>query len=216
MVAGRHIDDVLVVALARVVLPWSARSSITIDMEGHGREDLGSDIDLSRTVGWFTAISPVRIGTEPSDTFLESVRSVGDQLAARPQRGLGFGAMRYLSDDAAVRAASATSSAADQFQLPRPVRRIGQRCGDPRCRRVQRADAPRRRRTHAPDRSRLQRQRPPTRVRGVSVGTCTTNRRFGGSPSDCATNCGRRWPISTTPGPCPIGSLTHRSRSRPI
>ena len=32
-----------------------------IDLEGHGREEIFADVDLSRTVGWFTSLYPVRL-----------------------------------------------------------------------------------------------------------------------------------------------------------
>src|SRR5262249_37370804 len=48
-----QINDVLLTALAESFRPWTGRESLLVDVEGHGREDIGP-VDVSRTVGWFT------------------------------------------------------------------------------------------------------------------------------------------------------------------
>src|SRR5205085_2260145 len=54
-----QIHEVLLTALGRAYQRWSGNEWMLIDLEGHGREDLFEDIDVSRTVGWFTSIFPV-------------------------------------------------------------------------------------------------------------------------------------------------------------
>jgi len=54
-----QVNDLLLTALARVISRWSGHASALIQLEGHGREDLFDDIDLSRTLGWFTSVFPV-------------------------------------------------------------------------------------------------------------------------------------------------------------
>ena len=67
-------------------------------MEGHGREALFDDVDLTRTTGWFTTVYPVAL-TVPAgeDDWRTLARSVRRQLAAIPGNGLGYGALRHLS-----------------------------------------------------------------------------------------------------------------------
>ncbi|MFG0818581.1 condensation domain-containing protein, partial [Pseudomonas sp. GLN_3] len=65
----------------------------------HGREDLFDDIDLSRTVGWFTSAYPVRL--TPAAELGASIKQVKEQLRGVPHKGIGFGALRYLGDEAA-------------------------------------------------------------------------------------------------------------------
>src|SRR5262249_21775994 len=68
--------------------------------EGHGREEIGPAIDVSRTVGWFTSLFPVRL-TVPTDADEAStLKAVKEQLRAVPQRGFGYGGLRYLSASA--------------------------------------------------------------------------------------------------------------------
>ncbi|MNF32587.1 Linear gramicidin synthase subunit D [compost metagenome] len=90
-----QINDLLLAALSRVVCRWSGDDSALIQLEGHGREDLFDELDLSRTVGWFTSMFPVRL-RPGSGEVAESVRVVREQLAQLPDRGLGFGMLRYL------------------------------------------------------------------------------------------------------------------------
>ncbi|MBA1292719.1 amino acid adenylation domain-containing protein [Pseudomonas lurida] len=89
-----QINDLLLTALARVIVRWSGESSMLLRLEGHGREDLFDDIDLTRTVGWFTSLYPLQL--VPSDSLADSLKHIKEQLRAVPDKGLGFGALRYL------------------------------------------------------------------------------------------------------------------------
>ena len=77
-----------------------------IDLEGHGREELFADVDLSRTVGWFTSLFPVRLdpGALDLDEALaggpalgRALKPIKEQLRALPDHGLGYGLLRYLN-----------------------------------------------------------------------------------------------------------------------
>ncbi|WP_103352219.1 non-ribosomal peptide synthetase [Amycolatopsis sp. CA-128772] len=93
-----QVNDVLLAALGRVLAGWTGREGVLVDLEGHGREDLFDDVDLSRTVGWFTSLYPValRIGGD----WGALLKSVKEQLRAVPRRGVGYGALRYLTGTA--------------------------------------------------------------------------------------------------------------------
>ena len=41
--------------------PWTGRDDMVVDLEGHGRDHVFNDVDLSRTIGWFTAVAPVHL-----------------------------------------------------------------------------------------------------------------------------------------------------------
>jgi non-ribosomal peptide synthase protein (TIGR01720 family) len=89
-----RIDDVLLTALAHAFVHWTGGRTLLIDLEGHGRGDLLPELDLSRTVGWFTAIYPVLLevgGGAPE----EDLRSVKEQLRRVPAGGAGYGLLRY-------------------------------------------------------------------------------------------------------------------------
>ena len=93
-------DELLLAALVDSVASWTGASSVGVNLEGHGREDLFDGCDLSRTVGWFTALAPavLRAGA----TLEETLRAVKRDLRALPGWGAGFGRLRYLSADEAV------------------------------------------------------------------------------------------------------------------
>jgi amino acid adenylation domain-containing protein/non-ribosomal peptide synthase protein (TIGR01720 family) len=97
-----RINDVLLTALALTLGEASGRSTIHVDLEGHGREDDLLGIDSTRTVGWFTAVYPVALSL-PGGGIVETLATVKRQLANVPDAGLGYGCLRYLCPDAAVR-----------------------------------------------------------------------------------------------------------------
>ncbi|KTC56352.1 hypothetical protein AO262_26535 [Pseudomonas fluorescens ABAC62] len=90
-----QVNDLLLTALARVLCRWTGTGSSVIQLEGHGREDLFEQTDLSRTVGWFTSLFPVRL--TPTADLGQSLKAIKEQLRAVPQKGLGYGLLRYLA-----------------------------------------------------------------------------------------------------------------------
>lgn len=97
-----QINDILLTALVQVLATWSGSNSILIDLEGHGREEILPDVDLSRTVGWFTTIFPVLLKLEATENLGDILKSIKEQLRAIPNRGIGYGLLRYLSGDAEI------------------------------------------------------------------------------------------------------------------
>ncbi|WP_269321363.1 amino acid adenylation domain-containing protein [Rhodococcus sp. UNC363MFTsu5.1] len=106
------VDDGLLTVLALAVVAWRERrgvagSSALIKLEGHGREeDVVPGADLSRTVGWFTSMYPVRLDLHDIDAAAalaggaavgDALKSVKEQLRAVPEKGIGYGLLRYLN-----------------------------------------------------------------------------------------------------------------------
>ena len=91
-----HINDVLLTALARALCEWTGQSQALVNLEGHGREDLFDDVDLSRTVGWFTSFTPVLLPVPEGGSSGESLRAVRDSLRRLPHHGIGFGLLEWL------------------------------------------------------------------------------------------------------------------------
>jgi amino acid adenylation domain-containing protein/non-ribosomal peptide synthase protein (TIGR01720 family) len=94
-----QINDLLLAALAIVLCRWSGQPSALVQLEGHGREDLFDDIDVTRTVGWFTSAFPVRLTPNLETGPGAVIGSVKKQLAALPHHGVGYGLLRYLADE---------------------------------------------------------------------------------------------------------------------
>ncbi|WP_405125542.1 non-ribosomal peptide synthetase [Pseudomonas marginalis] len=108
-----QVNDLLLTALARVLCRWSGHGSALIQLEGHGRESLFDDIDLTRSVGWFTSAYPLRL--TPQTGRGDSIKAIKEQLRAVPHKGLGYGVLRYLADDLCKQSMAALPSAQITF-----------------------------------------------------------------------------------------------------
>ncbi|MEV0945111.1 amino acid adenylation domain-containing protein [Rhodococcus sp. NPDC049939] len=111
-----EINDALLTALGLALTKWQRRrgrstTAPLIRLEGHGREEsVLPGADLSRTIGWFTSIFPVRLdlsGIDLAEAFAggpaasSAISSVKEQLRAVPDKGIGYGLLRYLGEDTA-------------------------------------------------------------------------------------------------------------------
>jgi non-ribosomal peptide synthase protein (TIGR01720 family) len=97
-----QVNDVLLTALVRAFAHWTGSQSLLVDLEGHGREEIVNGVNLSRTVGWFTTIFPVQLDYADGQSAIEALQSVKGRLRAIPNRGIGYGLLRYSSGDALV------------------------------------------------------------------------------------------------------------------
>src|SRR5437588_447242 len=97
------VEEVLLSALALACWDCFGSPRLAIELEGHGRQALFADVDLSRTVGWFTSLFPLvlEVGEQPEP--LEALRTTRSRLRRLPQRGIGYGLLRYLHPDVAIR-----------------------------------------------------------------------------------------------------------------
>ncbi|WP_256725680.1 non-ribosomal peptide synthetase [Streptomyces sp. IMTB 2501] len=111
------INEVLLTALALAVSAWrrargvSAGSGVLVDLEGHGREEIGPGADLSRTVGWLTTLFPAYLdpqtddwtaAADPGPLLARALRRVKEQLRAIPDHGIGYGMLRHLNERTAA------------------------------------------------------------------------------------------------------------------
>ncbi len=98
-----RVNDVLLCALGRVLARWTGQDRVAVVLEGHGREELFDDVDLSRTVGWFTTMFPVALTIPPEADTGAVLKSVKESLRAVPRGGVGYGALRHLHPTAGAR-----------------------------------------------------------------------------------------------------------------
>ncbi|MEV5378992.1 amino acid adenylation domain-containing protein [Streptomyces nondiastaticus] len=118
-----NVNDVLLTALAVAVLGRHQRrgepgAELLVDVEGHGREEFVPGVDVSRTVGWFTSLFPVRVDLRDIDLGQvlaggaatgRALKTVKEQLRAVPDHGLGYGLARYLNPEARARLSDLTT-----------------------------------------------------------------------------------------------------------
>ena len=90
-----QVNDLLLTALSRVICNWTGHDATLIQLEGHGREQLFDDLDLTRSVGWFTSLYPLRL--VPAADLGNCIKAIKEQLRAVPDKGVGYGVLRYLA-----------------------------------------------------------------------------------------------------------------------
>ncbi len=99
-----QINDVLLTALVQSFARWTGEPTLLIGLEGHGREEIFEDIDISRTLGWFTSEFPVLLDIGAvSNREGEALKSVKEQLRKIPNWGIGYGLLRYVNPETAQR-----------------------------------------------------------------------------------------------------------------
>lgn len=91
-----EVQDALLMAISAAVTRATGTKIALIDLEGHGREEIAPDLDVSRTVGWFTTRYPVALSIEPTASVAARLQSVREQLAEIPDHGIGYGLCRFL------------------------------------------------------------------------------------------------------------------------
>ncbi|MEP7010066.1 MAG: amino acid adenylation domain-containing protein [Acidobacteriota bacterium] len=94
-----QIEDALVAALVLAFSSWTGDDALLLEMEGHGREEIFPDVDLVRTVGWFTSVYPVWLATSGLRDLGGVLKHVKEQLRCVPGRGMGYGLLRYRAAD---------------------------------------------------------------------------------------------------------------------
>ncbi|MFI2610972.1 amino acid adenylation domain-containing protein [Kitasatospora sp. NPDC018619] len=106
------VDDVLLAGLTAALREWlrargrAVPEGFLVDREAHGRVPLAPDMDLTRTLGWFTAVHPVWLETGPIDPAevraggedaARLIKRIKEQLRRRPGEGLGYGLLRWVN-----------------------------------------------------------------------------------------------------------------------
>ncbi len=92
-----EINDILLTALAISLYRWSGSAQTLLSLEGHGREAIVDNIDVGRTVGWFTSIYPVLLDLAVENEIGYQIKSIKETLRKVPNKGVGYGILRYLT-----------------------------------------------------------------------------------------------------------------------
>lgn len=97
-----QLPHVLIAAVAQALIDWTGGSTALISLCQHGRTHLFRDIDISRTVGWFSYQFPLLLDLAEADSGLALLHSVKTQIESVPNQGLDYGLLRYMGKPAAV------------------------------------------------------------------------------------------------------------------
>jgi non-ribosomal peptide synthase protein (TIGR01720 family) len=92
-----EINDVLVAALVQTIGQWADVEQVGITFEGHGRQEVVENIDVTRTVGWFTTMYPL-ICTLDCGDISQTLQLVKQTRRSVPQQGIGHSLLKYLTD----------------------------------------------------------------------------------------------------------------------
>jgi len=92
-----EVNDLLITALMRSIQNWTGKNIIRIDLEGHGREDILGDVDVSRTIGWFTTIYPVILQVDQDYDLASQIKQVKETLHSIPNKGFNYGVLKYIT-----------------------------------------------------------------------------------------------------------------------
>jgi non-ribosomal peptide synthase protein (TIGR01720 family) len=96
--AGDTVQDLLLTALARTLGEWTGAARHLVDLERHDRQPIFDDVDLTRTIGWFSHTHPVALPGGSAAAPQETLRQVGESLRAVPSAGTGWQLLRQHRD----------------------------------------------------------------------------------------------------------------------
>lgn len=107
-----QITDAMLTAMVQSYARWTGERSLLVEIAHHGRKELFEDVDLSRTVGWFSTFHPIVLDLGTTADPLAELQAVKRQLMAVPQQGFNYLLLRHLSGDEQISARLAA--------IPRP------------------------------------------------------------------------------------------------
>ncbi|SDL27683.1 condensation domain-containing protein [Kriegella aquimaris] len=93
------VDDLLISALLKTICEWANLPRFCLGLERLGRTADFISLDVSDTVGWLTSFFPITLNYEAGDNEDLLIKSVKEQLHTVPNGGIGYGLLRYLSNN---------------------------------------------------------------------------------------------------------------------
>jgi surfactin family lipopeptide synthetase A/lichenysin synthetase A len=94
-----EMNDILLTALGLAMREWNGDHNILINLEGHGREEIIEGMNISRTMGWFTTQYPIVLELPYETDPGYQIKRVKEHLRHIPNKGIGYGLLRYLTND---------------------------------------------------------------------------------------------------------------------
>ncbi len=92
-----EMNDILLTALGLAVQEWTGHNQMLVNLEGHGREEIMEDMNVSRTIGWFTSQYPVLLDMKNSGDIAYQIKQTKEDLRHIPNKGIGYGVLHYLT-----------------------------------------------------------------------------------------------------------------------
>ncbi len=95
-------EEALLAAVAAAVAAETGERRLLVEVEGHGREPLFERVDVSRTLGWFTAPFPLLLDLPHPVEPAAALAAVKEALRRLPHRGIGYRLLRHMGDGGAA------------------------------------------------------------------------------------------------------------------
>lgn len=93
-----EINDLLLTALGLSIATWKSQSGkVLLHLEGHGRESIADNMDVMRTVGWFTSLYPIVLDMQRWKELSYQIKYTKETLRKVPRKGIGYGLLKYLT-----------------------------------------------------------------------------------------------------------------------
>lgn len=90
--------DLMLTAFGVALADWSGGRTFRLDVEGHGREPIGEEVEVSRTIGWFMTMYPIILDMSQSDSLPAAVEQTRQMLRSIPNKGMNYGVLKYLTN----------------------------------------------------------------------------------------------------------------------
>lgn len=90
-------EELLITAFIDAIGTWCGNKKIAVGFERHGRDTIGSQLDVSKTVGWFTSEFPLQFEFQPNNSIETQIIAVKEKLRSIPNGGIGYGGLRYIT-----------------------------------------------------------------------------------------------------------------------
>lgn len=95
-------QEVLLAALIKAVAQWTGENFLLLDLEGNGRDADLDNVDISRTVGWFTTIYPIFLNLHNANDSTDILKVVKEQLHRISNQGIDYGVLCYLNNNSDI------------------------------------------------------------------------------------------------------------------
>ncbi|WP_176560100.1 non-ribosomal peptide synthetase [Brevibacillus dissolubilis] len=92
-----EINDILLTALAMTMRNWTEEERIVVQLEGHGREEILPNVNIYRTIGWFTCQYPVVLQAKEGEDTARLIKGIKEQLKKIPNKGVGYGILKHVT-----------------------------------------------------------------------------------------------------------------------
>lgn len=91
-------NEILLSALLQTFARWTGQHNLLLEIEGHGRDLILDNLEVSDTIGWFTNIFPVWLESKKISDTGYTICAVKEQLRSIPNNGISYGMLKYSND----------------------------------------------------------------------------------------------------------------------